>query len=272
MVQIRKLFEKSLVFICFTIIFIVVIFPIFWTITAAFKDLVDLTAYPPKFLFKPTLLNFFKSYDLGIFGNPLIMSLIVSLGAIGLAFALGVPAAYIFARYNFRRKSDIKFWILSARMMPPIAIVIPFYRIWLGVGLYNTPLALIFSYLLITLPLTIWLMTSYFQEIPIIIEDAAKLDGCTQFEVFYKISLPLSLPALAVVMIFCLVMVWNEFFIAFVLTSTNITLPVIVGAATKYGSHLPWGLVASNCTVLMIPAVILALFTQRFLKYLIPRI
>lgn len=272
MVQIRKIFKKILITICFVIIFLIIIFPLFWTITAAFKDLIDLTAYPPKFIFRPTLYNFLKSYDLGIFGSPLIMSLTVSLGAISLAFILGVPAAYIFARYHFRGKDNIKFWILSARMMPPIAIVIPFYRIWLGVGLYNTPIALIFSYLLITLPLTIWLMTSYFQEIPSIIEDAAKIDGCTQFEVFYKISLPLALPALAVVMIFCLVMVWNEFFIAFVLTTTNITLPVIVGAATKYGSHLPWGLIASNCTILMIPAVILALFTQRFLKYFVPRI
>lgn len=182
---------------------------------------------------------------------------------IGLLF--GIPAAYVLGRFDFSYKGTFKFWTLSMLMLPSVSIVIPLYSFWTKLKLYNTHIAVAFTYLLTSIPFVIWLLSDHFALIPRDLEEVAMLDGCSFFQVFLKISLPISIEAIAFAGIFCFVWLWNEFFIAFALTTLNITLPVAVAASAKFGLETSWGLISANIVVLLIPSIILAVVFRKFI-------
>jgi multiple sugar transport system permease protein len=245
---------------------IVAMAPILWIIFSSFKSRIDIISSPPKFIFTPVIDNYARVFQMDTIVQGLKNSLIVVPCTVALGFLLGVPVAYIFARFSFKRKKDLRFFILSLRFMPPIAVVIPFFTIWLRLGLLDTKIGLIVTYMTISVSSMIWLVIECFRRIPIEYEEAAQLEGLDHLQVLVKISLKIALPSILGMTIFVFILVWNEFFLAFVLTSHNaVTMPVASAAFAVVGMEVPWGQICASITLLLLPPLVLSYF---FMKYL----
>lgn len=255
-----------------TVIILVVIFiaiaPIVWMFISSLKSKVDIISYPPKLLFKPTLENYRRILSIPTILRGFRNSVIIVPVSLLIGFALGAPVGYIFARMPFRGKEDLRFFVLTMRFMPPVAVAIPFFAIWLRLRMLDVQQALIFTYLIISLPTMIWLTIECFRRVPIECEEAAHLEGCTQFQVFSRIALPLALPSLLGMSMFVFVLLWNEFFFAFLLTSNRaITMPVASASFAVVGMEVPWGQICASIILLSIPPLILSYFFVRFLPF-----
>ena len=254
--KIKKIFVYTI--IC--IIVFITIFPIAWTLLGSFKTLRDLVTPVPKIVFKPVLSNYQTVFAREDIREGLLNSVIISGSAIILGILFGVPAAYAIARNTKKLKPHLQFFALSLRFLPPVAIAIPFITLWLDIGLYDSHIALITTYLIISISTIIWLSISPFESVPIECEEVAKLDGCSYIQTFFKISLPLAMPNLMGGFVFTFILLWNELLLALSLTSTNVTLPVAVAAITAIGKELPWGTVNAAAIVLLIPPLLLIRF------------
>lgn len=239
-------------------VIIYAVFPVFWTLLNSFKQLKDIVTPIPKFIFRPTIHNYILVLQISDILHALLTSLIVSTISVFLGFALGTPFAYVLARFTFRAREQLKFWVITLRMMPPVAAVFAFVYLWIYAGLMDTYIALISTYLLITVPTIIWLSIEPFRNVPIEVEESAQLEGCSPVGVFLNFALPLAWPNLIGGVLFSFILVWNEFFLAFAITSKNMTMPVAVGAFTVVGMQIDWGQVAASVILLCIPPLILA--------------
>jgi multiple sugar transport system permease protein len=241
-------------------------FPIFYIITTAFKDKFLAFTLPPAWIFKPTLSNFGLVFTkVGFFGN-LKNSLIVASTTTLASLALGTPAAYALVRFRFRFKENLAFWILSTRMAPPIAIIIPFFLIARGSGLYDTRLGLIIIYTAFNLPLTIWMMRSFLEEIPVDLDEAVLIDGGTPLDAFWRVILPICAPALAATAILCFIFSWNEFLMAVILAGREAkTLPVMVTGYLQQTRGILWSEMSAASLLIMLPALLVTGFVQRYL-------
>lgn len=266
MARLKK--KNIIIYIVIGIILFIAVGPIAWMVISSFKSRVDIISYPPKFIFSPVLENYARILARETLLRSIKNSLTVVLASLSLGFIFGVPTAYVFARLSFRGNADLRFFVLTLRFMPPVAVVIPFFILWLRLGLLDRVPSLVVTYLLITISVMIWLTIECFKRVPIECEEAALLDGCTQFQIFYKIALPIALPSLLGMTIFTFILIWNEFFLAFVLTSSRaITMPVASAAFAVVGMEVPWGQVCASITLLSIPPFILAYFFLKFLPH-----
>lgn len=253
---------------------IYILAPLIWILMMSFKSKADVIAVPPKFIFTPTLDNYKALF--GVAGGETLVtgsaflsyfknSLILSVSSVLLALLLGLPAAYAIARLRFKAKESLAFTYLSFRFVPEITIILPLYVIYQRLGLYNTYLGLILVYQLIALPLMIWMMRSYFEEIPIAIEQAAQTDGYSWFASFRKIILPLVAPGMAAALVLAFIFTWNNFVFGLMLGG-NSTQPVTVGLLSFMGTNeVQWGLMAAATIVAVLPLFILALLVQRYM-------
>lgn len=251
------------------------VFPFFWILLTSLKSPGDILSVPPKFLFAPS----FDNYAALVLGEqrgnyastrpdfPLFFlnSMIISLGAVALSVGAGIPAAYALARFDFPGKNTLAFVFMSFRFVPFIAFVIPLYLLFQQLGLYNTYRGLILAYQLITLPFTIWMLRSFFQEIPLEIQEAAKIDGCSWFGVLTRVILPLSLPGLSVTIILGFIFCWNAFNYPLMLAGRQ-TFPVTVGAIQFISyEQVLWGQMAAATIVSAMPQLILSLLVQKYI-------
>lgn len=240
-------------------------FPIFWMVSSSFKSEVDISAYPPVWRFAPTLTNYAQLFtELNAWQALMNSALIVGL-ATCIAMAAGTMAAYALARFDVKGKEFLAFEILSIRMLPPIVSVIPMFIIARQLGIFDTPWLLIAAYALSGLPFVVWVMRVFIQDIPQSIEEAAMIDGCSRFETFWRVTLPLLLPGLAATMVIVFMFAWNEFLLASMLTSQEAkTLPVIAANAIK-PKAIAWGLASAAGVMMSLPVVVLVLLMQRYL-------
>ena len=241
------------------------LFPYFWMVASAFKSPGDVTAYPPVWVFAPTLDNFRELiYEMGAL-SALRNSLIVVGISTCLALIFGSMAAYALARFNIKGKETIALEILMVRMLPPIVSVIPLFLLAREFGLFDTYWILIAIYTLMGLPFVVWVMRVFIQEIPRSVEEAALVDGCTRLQVLFRISLPLLLPGLAATVVIIFMFAWNEYLFATMLTSSDAkTLPV-VAANTVKPRGISWGVASAAGVLMSVPVVVLALMAQRYL-------
>ena len=264
------------------VIIIVVIFllPIYSMLTISFKLPSEVVKMPPVLFSNLTLANY-KTVLFGeklegtnlisgadvSFAKALLNSLFVGLSATGLALLLGVPPAYVLARFEFKRKRDVALFILSTRFAPPLAVLIPYYIAFSRLRLLDTHIALIAMYTVMNLSMVVWMMMGFFKELPREIEDAALVDGCTRLAALRYITLPLVAPGVAATTIFVMMMSWNEFAFAVFLTSTVArTAPVAVLAYIRY-MHVAWGPLAAAGTVISLPVIAFVLiFQQRLVR------
>ena len=250
------------------------VFPFFWILLTSLKLPGDIISVPPSFLFAPTLDNYAAlvvGEQRGQYSStrpdfPLFFlnSLIISFGAVGLSVLAGIPAAYALARFSFPLKDAFAFVFMSFRFVPFIAFVIPLYLLYQRTGLYNTHGGLILAYQLISLPFTIWMLRSFFMEIPSETLEAAVIDGCTWFGVLTRVILPLSMPGIAVTVILGFMFCWNAFNYPLMLAGRQ-TFPVTVGAIQFISyEQVLWGQMAAATIVAALPQLVLSLMVQKY--------
>lgn len=273
--QAKTFTMTDLVRYAFTIaILILFLFPIFWMIATSFKSPPDILTRPPKWVFEPTLSNYIYAFEEANFSLFLKNTLIVSLISSTIVIVLACLASYSFARYN-PGAGHVMFFILTTRMMPAIAVIIPFFVIFKAIG--NTavgellflgldkPGTLVVSYTVFNLPFAIWLLHSFFQDIPVELEDSARLDGYSRLQVLRRVVLPLVAPGIAVTAIFCLIFSWNEFLFAFLL-SRDEARTITVGVAGFWTQRgILWGPLSAAATVCVLPMLVFALILQRYI-------
>jgi multiple sugar transport system permease protein len=253
-----------LLWVAVVVIIAFCLFPFYWLINTSLKTGADLSSanfVPPH----PTLKNFQSIFQNDDFVKALRNSAIISLSTTLIALVVGSFAAYALARLRFPLKFLLLGVILSITTFPPIAIAAPVFKLWTDLGLYNTYLGLILPDLTFTLPLTIYILTSFFRDIPRELEEAALVDGATYFQSFRKVVLPLAAPGLVTAGLLAFIFVWNEFLFAITLTSSANVRPVPAAIAFFTGSsqfEIPLGTIAAASVVVTVPLILLVLAFQ----------
>ena len=276
-----KIGEMILIYGTLVFIAITSLFPIAWMFMTSLKSYSDIMVIPPSW-FAPeyTLDNLRILYETVrpeitvahmIAYKPIytgiLNSFICSTSATILAIVLSTLAGYAFGRFKIWGDSVLLVSILFAQMLPQSIVIIPFYKFLLGIGLLNTYPGLIFSYLTITVPFSVWLMRAAFQELPRTLEEAAYIDGCSRFRTFWKIALPLTMPAIASVFIYNFLSLWSEFMFGYTFMSSWEMQPVgvqIVNISTDVATT-HWGVTMAASIWSMIPVLIMALIFQKYL-------
>ncbi|MEM6356556.1 MAG: carbohydrate ABC transporter permease [Pseudomonadota bacterium] len=276
---------------------LITLLPLLWILATGFKSSSDAIAYPPKVVFEPSLegyVNLFTTqtrqtqehlaanppetwyeeivHDKGMviagpsrFGERFMNSVIIGFGSTFLSVFLGTLAAYAFSRYRIPLKDDLLFFILSTRMMPPIAVAIPIFLMFRSVGLSDTHAGMILLYTAVNLSLSVWLLKGFIDEIPREYEEAALIDGYTRFQAFYKVVLPQAATGIASTAIFCLIFAWNEYAFAVLLTSgTAQTAPPFIPTIIGVGGQ-DWPAVAAGATIFLVPVMVFTILLRKHL-------
>jgi multiple sugar transport system permease protein len=259
-------------------------FPLFWWVLASIKPYTAIFAQPPVYTdFTPTLTNYAVAIggqsritlEGGIGGQvggassyyslPSIKdSLIVALGSTALALTLASLAAYGLSRFAFKVKDHVVFFVLAQRMLPPIAVAIPLFFIFRDLGLRDSHVGLIIAHTLINLPLAVLLLKSFFDDVPVELDESAMLDGASRFQVFHMVVLPLVKGGLAATAVLCFIFSWTEFLISLLMTSNIRTIPVkITTFVTSTGTE--WGLITALGSAALVPSFIFILLVQKHL-------
>lgn len=250
-------------------------FPIVWIVLMSFQTNETILRSPPSLVFAPTLSNYAAlitgklesnagTLDIAFMRN-LGNSVLLSTASVALALVLGVPAAYAFARHKFRGSEDIAFTLLSFRFAPPLLVLLPLALYFQDIGLSNTYIGLIWVYQLICLPLILWIVRGYFEDISADVEYAYRIAGHSWFATFRRIALPLAGPGIAAAGLLAFIFAWNNFVFALVLASAD-KQPVTVGAlAFVTASGIQYGQIAAAIVLSIAPTLALALYAQRYL-------
>lgn len=255
-----RIMRRVLFYLGLALVLGVFVFPFFWMALNSFKTHDQITEYPPVFFFTPTLENVRNVFAQGQFVRYTWNSVVVSFGAVALGMLLGLPAAYAIARYGQR---GFAFGILVCRMIPGIAFLVPWFIVFRFLGLLDSYFGLIFAHLLITVPLITWIMIGFFEEVPIELEEAARIDGCSRAGVFLRIALPLVRPGLVSAGILALIFAWNSFLFPLILAGVETkTLPVLVYSFMTF-DFLDLGGIYAASTLITLPVVLMVLAVQR---------
>ncbi len=265
--RLQKQISTILLYVVIAIVLIIIAFPVYWLISTSLKPGLESLTNPPTYI--PSHLVFdnyiavLKSENVKFLRN----SLIVAVASTFLTTLMGAMAAYALSKtyIAFWVRRVLMLWILVTRIFPPITTAIPYYVIIKNLGLSDTHFALVITYVSYGLPFVIWLMLGFFQDMPADIERAAIVDGCSMWQRFRQVVLPLTLPGLAVTAIFAFIYAWNEFLYASIITSFNAkTLPVVISTFIS-DQYLRWGEMSAMGSMMVIPVMIFALATQKYL-------
>lgn len=244
---------------------VVALLPYAWILATSFKRRADILSTPPTWIKDPNWFNYHNVLFERGFDFYLLNSLIIGLSSTLIALTVGTLAAYAFSRYRVPAGNHLFFYILATRLGPPIAYALPMYFLFSRLGLLNTHIGVAIAHAAFNLVLVVWMMKTFFDEIPRELEEAAKLDGCTARQIFTRISLPLAVPGLVTVAIFVFIFSWNEMLFALILSagSTN-TLPVMIPSLVQHTGTLR-GEVAAAAIVQTIPVIVFTFVAQRHL-------
>jgi multiple sugar transport system permease protein len=261
--------------VALALVLVFFMFPIVWILLMSFQTNEQILRIPPHILFEPTLANYqalisgqlrTTAGNLEIsFMRNLMNSFVLSSAAVLLALLLGVPAAYAFARFQFRLGESIAFTLLSFRFAPPLLVLLPLSLYYQQLGLSDTYFGIVWVYQLIALPLILWIVRGYFEDISPDIEHAYRLAGHTWREAFTRIAVPLAGPGIAAAGLLSFIFCWNNFLFALILASAD-KQPVTVGAlAFVTASGIQYGQIAAAIVLSVTPTLLLALYAQRYL-------
>ncbi|MCS7087909.1 MAG: carbohydrate ABC transporter permease [Thermoflexales bacterium] len=244
---------------------ILILLPVLWMVTTSLKTTVDTFAIPPVLVFKPTLEHYEALRAEGAVFRGLLNSLIVASASTLLSIALGAPAAYVLARFNFKGKADLWFWIISNRFISPIVVALPFFLVARNLQLLDSHLALVLVYLTFGVPLVVWLCVDQFRAVPTEVDEAARVDGANLWQTFFRINLPLAAPGIAVAGILTFIASWNELLFALVLTRAAARTVPVEAANFMTGFGIRWGPMMATGTLIVLPVLIFALIASRSL-------
>ena len=267
--SLKRLAKRVPFYLLIAVIFVFALFPFYWAVRSAFTRESDLFVTPVQYLpSHPTLENFRHVLSNNDFQDALMNSSIVAGSVTLLALVVGSFSAYALGRFKFRGRTATLYLMLSMTIFPQIAILGALYTSINRLGLYNNLGALVFSYMIFTLPFTVWVLTSFMRALPKDLEEAAYVDGASPFQVFYKVMLPLVAPALVTTGLLAFIAAWNEFLYALSFTATpdKRTVPVAISnftGASGSGFETPWGQIMAATIVVTLPLIVMTLILQR---------
>jgi multiple sugar transport system permease protein len=257
--QVNWVLDKSATLLAF----LFVIFPIYWLVITAFKP--EQYVYTNAIIFPPILDNFRSIFGDQLNFRPyLINSLIISTTTVIIAVPLAVMAAYVLSRYVFKGSTAILIWFLCTQFLPPVVVVIPFFTLFRQLGIIDTRISLIIIDLSLTLPYAVWMLKGFVDSLPTEIEQAALVDGCTEFQVLRYVTMPLMMPGMITTAVFAFIMAWNEFLYALVLTRENATTMTVGLLATQTHRGVQWEWMAAAGMLVMIPIFVLSLTIRHY--------
>lgn len=257
-----KKFLLKLAFVLLVLFIVVpVVFPFLWILISSVKTQIDITATPPRWLFQPTLQNYQRVFGEQNFLKFFINSTIVGVSSVALSLLLGLPAAYSISRY---KQNKVGLLILVARLMPGISLLLPWYLIFSRLYLIDTYVSLVLSHMLIGLPIVVWIMSSFFDSVPVEIEESARVDGATKQRTFVEIVMPVSGPGVVTATTLSFLFSWNNFMFSQVLSMERTkTLPIAVYNFVSY-AEVDWGAVMAAAVAIMAPAIVLTMIFQKY--------
>ncbi|TET37044.1 MAG: carbohydrate ABC transporter permease [Planctomycetota bacterium] len=263
----KKTTNRILLIVLVALIISYSLAPFLWQVLTSIKPEKEVISIPPTYLpTKVSFENYKKVFMEKPFGWWIFNSVLVAMGATLLALAAGAPAAYALARLRLRGTGVILKLILVGALFPQIVYLLPLFEMVSALGLMNNPLALIIPYAALNVPFVVWILYSFFRQVPGDLEDAALVDGFSRTGILVKIILPVSAPALATTAILVFIFAWNEFLFAFAFMSRKLAYTVPVGIATLSGGSpyvIPWGQIAAAIVITTMPVVIIILALQR---------
>lgn len=267
----------TLKYLAVTLWTVFVVGPFLWALSTSFKDFNSVTSgakYIPWLQFEPSLEGWQVLMRTPANGGvdivePFFNSVTVTCLASLISIVLGTLAAYALSRYQFKlgfvKNNDITFFFISQRIMPPVVLSIPFFIMLSTLGLLDSVIGLIMVYIVLLMPIAVWIMVDFFNKVPREIDETALIDGCNPFEAFFQVVLPNSIPGLVVAGMFCLIFGWTDFFFSFILTFTEVQLlPVRIVALNS--SITPWWSLSAAALVSVAPLLIVAFVVERFLS------
>ena len=257
--------QRAAFYLLVIVIGVYLLAPFVWAVLTSLRSPGDLFLAPAQFIAAKTTFNNYTE----VFANPnfqrgLVYSLIVAVGSVAISLLLGAFSAYALGRFRFKGKTIVMYVILAVSVFPQIAVLSGLYTLINNFGLYNNPLGLILSYLIFTIPFTVWVLTSFVRDIPGELEEAALVDGASPLQTLFLVLFPVMMPALVTTGLLAFINAWNEYLFALTFTSTNRTVPVVIAnysGATQFDQ--PWGQIMAASIVVTIPLIILVLVFQR---------
>ncbi|HXH02925.1 MAG TPA: carbohydrate ABC transporter permease [Candidatus Competibacteraceae bacterium] len=242
---------------------LVIFFPIFWMALTAFKTEVEAVATPPSLWFTPTLENFEEVFERSDYLKFAWNSIAVSFGSTLLALVFAVPAAYAMAFFPSKRTPDTLLWMLSTKMMPPVGVLVPMYLLFKNLGLLDTVTGLTIIYTLINLPIVVWMLYTYFKDVPYEILEAGRVDGATPLQQLFLLLIPLALPGIASTGLLALILAWNEAFWSLNLTSSQGAPLTAFIASYSAPQGLFWAKLSAASLMAIAPILVVGWMSQR---------
>jgi trehalose/maltose transport system permease protein len=264
-----RMLARAPFYLLIAVIFVYCLFPFYWVLRSSFTPEVNLFQTPIKYFpAHPTLANYRGALSASFFTDALLNSAIVAGSVTLLSLVIGSSAAFALGRFHFHGRSFVMYLVLSMTIFPQIAILGALYTMITKFNLYDTLGALIFSYLIFTLPFTIWVLTSFMRTLPADLEEAAYVDGATPLQVFWKVLLPLIAPGLVTTGLLAFISAWNEYLYAlsFIQSPNHYTVPLaITSFVSNTGSAfaVPWGQIMAATVIITLPLILLVLILQR---------
>jgi multiple sugar transport system permease protein len=244
----------------------VALFPVVWTLLSSLKPAAEIFTFPPTFVFEPTL-DHYRVVLSGDIAAPMLNTLIVTVGSVALALSAGSLAGYALARFQTGVFRAMGLFVFSMRFLPTIVIILPLFVMYSGAGLSGSRFGLILAYQLFTLPLSIWITWGFFAQVPPELEQAAMIDGCSRFQAFWHVALPIALPGIGAAAVVATIMAWNQFLIPLILGGAEAR--VITTEIARYSggdeTTADWGPLAALAVVIAGPVIVAGLALNRYL-------
>jgi sorbitol/mannitol transport system permease protein len=258
-----KSYQKLLIALLGWAVALILFFPILWMFLTSFKTEVDAVAAVPQFFFQPTLENYITIQERADYFSFALNSVIISVGSTLLALLLAVPAAYAMAFFPTKRTKSTLLWMLSTKMLPPVGVLVPIYILFRDSSLLDTRTGLILIYTLINLPIAVWMIYTFFKDVPKEILEAGRMDGAKTRQELLHVLLPLALPGIASTALLLIILSWNEAFWSLNLTTTNATPLTAFIASFSSPQGLFWAKLSAASSMAIAPILIFGWTSQR---------
>lgn len=259
----RKLYRKLGLSLLGWAAGLLLFFPVFWMFLTSFKPEVEAVSAVPQLFFQPTLENYSEIQARANYFNFALNSVVISVGSTLLVLLLGVPAAYAMAFFPTKRTKGTLLWMLSTKMLPSVGVLVPIYILFRNGNLLDTRIGLILIYTLINLPIAVWMIYTFFRDVPKEILEAGRMDGAKTRQELFHVLLPLSLPGIASTALLCIILAWNEAFWSINLTTTNATPLTAFIASFSSPQGLFWAKLSAASSLAIAPILIFGWMSQR---------
>jgi sorbitol/mannitol transport system permease protein len=255
----RRVFVTILGWLAAGILF----FPIFWMVLTSFKTEVEAVSLPPQLFFRPTLENYVSIQERADYFTFAMNSVVISVGSTILALLLAIPAAYAMAFFPTKRTKGTLLWMLSTKMLPPVGVLVPIYLLFRDSNLLDTRIGLTIIYTLINLPIVVWMIYTFFKDVPKDILEAGRMDGASPKQEVFHVLMPLALPGIASTALLAIILSWNEAFWSLNLTTTNAAPLTTFIASFSSPQGLFWAQLSAASTLAIAPILIFGWLSQR---------